>query len=189
MDEAVLQGLVRAVQQAAPASVLPPNALSSNAPVPVRRPPAAETVRLYASDWAAFVAWCHEAQLTPLPADSDTVTAYLTSLADTLSYGTLLRRLAAIADQHRQYGLAAPAADPAGKALLREVRGLAIRRRRPRPPSGLLARMAAALQTNTPQNVITLDMFGSFFRAAERPTRLPAWRGREAAWSSCRQCR
>jgi integrase len=78
----------------------------------------------------------------PLPADPDTVTAYLVSLAETLSYGTLMRRLAAIADQHRQYGLVAPPTDPAGKTLLREMRGSAIRRRRPQPASSLLARMA-----------------------------------------------
>jgi hypothetical protein len=54
-----------------------------------------------------------------------------------------MRRLAAIADQHRQHGLAAPAINPAGKVLLRAVRSSAIRRRRPQPPSGLLARMAA----------------------------------------------
>jgi integrase len=125
-------------QPAAPASALP-----SDAPAPSRRPPAAETVRLYASDWAAFVAWCHEAQPSPLPAAPDTITAYLTSVAATLSHGTLMRRLAAIADQHRQHGLAAPAIGPAGKALLRVVRAAAVRRRRPRPASGLLARMAA----------------------------------------------
>jgi hypothetical protein len=66
----------------------------------------------------------------------------LSSLVDTLSYGTLMRRLAAIAHQHRQHGLAIPAIDPAGKALLRAVRGAAVPRRRPRPASGLLARMA-----------------------------------------------
>jgi site-specific recombinase XerD len=130
-------------QPAAPASVLSRDALPPAAPAPSRRPPAAETVRLYASDWAAFVSWCHAAARAPLPADPDAITAYLASLADTLSYGTLMRRLAAIADQHRQHGLAAPAIDPTGKALLREVRGAAIRRRRMQPPAALLARMAA----------------------------------------------
>jgi hypothetical protein len=129
-------------QPAAPASARPPDALPSAAPSPSRRPPAAETVRLYASDWAAFVGWCQAAARAPLPTDADTITAYLASLADTLSHGTLMRRLAAIADQHRQHGLAAPAIDPVGKAILRAVPGSAIRRRRPRPPSGLLARMA-----------------------------------------------
>jgi hypothetical protein len=71
----------------------------------------------------------------PLPTDPDTITAYLASLADTPSHGTLMRRLAAIADQHRQFGLAAPAIDPAGKALLRAVYGSASRR--PLAPSSL----------------------------------------------------
>jgi hypothetical protein len=76
-----------------------------------------------------------------LPADPDTITAYLASLAETMSYGTLMRRLAAIAHQHRQHGFAAPAINPTGKALLRAVRGAAVPRRRPQPASGLLARM------------------------------------------------
>jgi hypothetical protein len=100
----------------------PASALPSDASAPSRRPPAAEMVRLYASPWAAFVSWCHAAARAPLLADPDTVTAYLLSLADTPSYGSLMRRLAAIADQHRQHRLAAPAIDPAARALLREVR-------------------------------------------------------------------
>jgi hypothetical protein len=34
--------------------------------------------------------------IAPLPADPDTITAYLASQADTLSYGMLLQRLAAV---------------------------------------------------------------------------------------------
>jgi hypothetical protein len=56
-------------------------------------------VRRYASDWAAIVRWCYETQFSPAPADPDT--NHLLSPADRLSYGTLMRRLAAIADQHR----------------------------------------------------------------------------------------
>jgi hypothetical protein len=56
----------------------------------------------------------------------------LSSLVDTLSYGTLMRRLAAIAHQHRQHGLAIPAIDPAGKALLRAVPSPGAGRDRPR---------------------------------------------------------
>jgi site-specific recombinase XerD len=125
-----------------PQPVVSASALPSDADAAARRPPAAETVRLYASDWTAFVRWCPAAARAPLPADPDTITAYLASLAETMSYGTLMRRLAAIAHQHRQHGLAAPAIDPTGKALLRAVRGAAVPRRRPQPASGLLARMA-----------------------------------------------
>jgi hypothetical protein len=37
----------------------------------------------------AFVSWCQVAARAPLPVDHDTITAYLTSLTDTQSYGTL----------------------------------------------------------------------------------------------------
>jgi hypothetical protein len=60
--------------------------------------------------------------LAPLPADPDTIMAYLTSVADTLSCGTLMRRLAAI--------------DPAEKALMREVRGAATPQAPAATPSG-----------------------------------------------------
>src|ERR1700759_5369677 len=42
------------------------------------------SARLYTSDWVAFVSWCEAAGRSPVPVDPDTVTAYLTSLADTL---------------------------------------------------------------------------------------------------------
>jgi hypothetical protein len=41
------------MQQTTSASAPP-----SGAPAPFRRPRASETVRPYASDWAAFVSWC-----------------------------------------------------------------------------------------------------------------------------------
>jgi hypothetical protein len=53
--------------------------------------PAAEAVWLYVSDWRAFVSWCKTARRLPLPADPDTIAAYLASPADTLSYGTRRR--------------------------------------------------------------------------------------------------
>jgi hypothetical protein len=82
---------------AAPQQTARASTLASDAPAPSRQRPAAETMRLYANDWAAFVSWCKAAARVPLPADPDTVTAYLASLADTLNHGTLMRRLAAIA--------------------------------------------------------------------------------------------
>ena len=83
------------------------------------RRPAAETVRLYAADWNAFLAWCKSEDLAALPAAPATVVAYLNAGGATLSAGALARRAAAIAAQHRQAGLASPAADPAVTAILR----------------------------------------------------------------------
>ena len=66
------------------------------------RRPAAETVRLYAADWNAFLAWCKGEDLAALPAAPATVAAYLNAGVATLSAGALARRAAAIAAQHRQ---------------------------------------------------------------------------------------
>jgi site-specific recombinase XerD len=67
---------------------------------------AAETVRLYAADWNAFLAWCKSEDLAALPAAPATVAAFLQHGTATASAGTLARRAAAIAAQHRQAGRA-----------------------------------------------------------------------------------
>jgi len=110
----------------------------------VRRLPAAETVRLYQADWRSFEAWCDDTGLAALPADPATVASYLSAASAKLSAGALARRAAAIGDQHRQRGLASPAADPAVRAVLREARERAAPRREPPPRPAQLARMAAA---------------------------------------------
>jgi integrase len=92
----------------------------------------------------AFVTWCRLAGAAPLPAVPATVTAYLSALADQLSAGALAQRPAAIASQHRQYGFASPASDPAVTMLLRHARRTATRRRTPPPTMARLTRMATA---------------------------------------------
>jgi integrase len=114
----------------------------SEEPRSVAWTPAAETRRLYASDWAAFAAWCRAGGHPACPADPATVTAYLGTLALAYSYGALARRVAAIADQHRRRGLAPPATDAALTALLRDARRRGKRRPDP-PPPGTLAQLAA----------------------------------------------
>ena len=112
-------------------------------PTNPRRRRAVETVRLYAGDWAAFVAWCRAAGLTALPASPATVASYLGPLAGTLSHGALGRRLAAIAHEHRRNGHPPPGADPAVRAILQVARRSRTPRRRPPPGPVQLARMAA----------------------------------------------
>src|SRR3984957_17686293 len=114
------------------------------APAAVPRSPAPETLRLYASDWAAFVNWCRLAAAAPLPAAPATVATYLATLGEQLSAGALARRAAAIAAKHRQHGLASPASDPAVTTLLRHARRTATRRRAPPPTVARLTRMATA---------------------------------------------
>ena len=116
------------------------------------RRPSPQTIRLYASDWNAFVKWCRVFGATPLPAEPAAIAAYLETLAGKRSHGALARRLAAIADQHRQNHLASPTRDAAVKAILRDARRVAAGGRKLSPRStpvaakvaGQLARMAAA---------------------------------------------
>ena len=108
------------------------------------RRPAAETVRLYAADWNAFLAWCKSEDLAALPAAPATVAAFLNAGGATLSAGALARRAAASAAQHRQAGLASPAADPAVTAILRAARRAAKPRRPPPPRPVRLVRMAGS---------------------------------------------
>ena len=115
------------------------------APASPRRP-AAETVRLYAADWNAFLDWCKGEGLAALPAAPATVAAFLNAGVATLSAGALARRAAAIAAQHRQAGLASPAADPAVTVILRSARRAAKPRRPPPPRPAQLVRMAGACQ-------------------------------------------
>ena len=106
------------------------------------RTSSAQTIRLYAGDWAAFVTWCRHAGAAPLPAEPHTLAAYLLALSATLSPGSLARRRAAIADRHRHHGLPAPALDHATKLALRAGRRVAKPRRKPLPTATQLARMA-----------------------------------------------
>ena len=121
---------------------------------------AAETRRLYAADWAAFVTWCRERRHAALPASPAAVAAYLGSLSATLKHGAIARRAAAIAGQHRWAGHSSPGTDPAVRDVLRAARDargsagkarpdashtpwLARPARRPPPGPAQLARMAA----------------------------------------------
>ena len=104
---------------------------------------APETARLYASGWAAFVAWCRAARVAPLPAEPQTVAAYLATLGH-LSPGAAARRLAAISDQHRRAGFAIPTIASGVRTALREARRTAPLRRKPLPAPALLLRMAAS---------------------------------------------
>jgi len=126
-------------QQGADASIAPSRQAAPAAP----RRLSARTHHFYARDWAEFVAWCRSAGAVPRPAGAATLAAYLTDVSRRLSPGAVARRLAAIADQHRQAGVIAPTKDPAVKTVLKAMRRAASRRRDPPPSPALLERMIA----------------------------------------------
>jgi integrase len=66
------------------------------------------TKRAYKADWRDFLAFCQKHALSSLPASPDTVTLYLSQLAETKKMATIRRRVASIAEAHRVAGLATP---------------------------------------------------------------------------------
>lgn len=59
------------------------------------------TKRAYAADWQHFMKWCADHQLQALPADIQTVVAYLLDCAETYKLATIQRRLSSIGKAHR----------------------------------------------------------------------------------------
>ncbi len=106
-------------------------------------PAAAETQRLYASDWGHFARWCSSVSAPALPAGPATLTCYLEQHLRVLSIAALRRRLAAIRAQHRQAGLEPPALSLAARATLSQVRPR-MRNRSIALPAAQLRRLAAA---------------------------------------------
>lgn len=80
-----------------------------------------ETMRLYAAEWLAFVAWCRAAKRVALPANAETLAAYLLAAAGKAGRGALGRKRAAIRGMHRQYHLPEPAFDAAARASVRLI--------------------------------------------------------------------
>jgi len=98
--------------------------------------PALSTRKLYAGDWAGFVAWCRVRHCAPLPATAETLAAYLLAVAPRLSRGALGRRRAAIGAMHREAGLPLPRLDAASRKALRDAA---------KPASGAVALLSSAV--------------------------------------------
>ena len=79
------------------------------------------TLRAYHAAWQHFCRWSEEAGWPALPADPETVAAYLASLSATHTTSTLVQRLAALSRAHRLAGLPWPVAHPAIRNTLRGI--------------------------------------------------------------------
>ena len=83
----------------------------------------AATRRAYRSDFALFRAWCGAKQVTSLPAQPETVAAFLAAEANRgAKPSTIGRRLAAIRYAHKLAGHEPPTNSEAVKATLRGIR-------------------------------------------------------------------
>src|ERR1700679_988239 len=74
----------------------------------IRASKAENTLRGYQSDWRAFCAWAEARGLRPLPANPETVAAFIAECAARLKVGSVQRRLNAIAEAHKAMGLDSP---------------------------------------------------------------------------------
>ena len=85
---------------------------------------AASTRKAYASDVAAFTAWCAAAGLPALPADPATVGMYMAQLATTggRKVATINRALVAISQEHQRARLESPTKHPAVLEVMRGIR-------------------------------------------------------------------
>ena len=111
--------------------------------------PTPTTLKLYAGDWAHFVAWCRAQHRTSLPASSDTLAAYLVDCAPGLSRGALGRRRSAISTMHRQAGLPTPVLNTATHNALRTAAKPKTTRSASPTAAGLM-RMAAKCPRDLP---------------------------------------
>lgn len=104
------------------------------------------TLRNYRADLRAFAAWCVQEGRSWLPADADTVAAFLTADAETVAIATLKRRLSAISFAHRYADLPCPSVKSSVQLALRR----AARKKASRPAQAkglttdLLAKIVAA---------------------------------------------
>lgn len=93
------------------------------------------TRRAYRSDFADFSTWCAANGLTAMPAQVESVAAYLAHLADSgRKASTITRRAAAIGYAHRLAGHEPPTNAEPIKAVLRGIRrriGVAVERKAP----------------------------------------------------------
>jgi site-specific recombinase XerD len=108
----------------------------------VRESLAPNTQAAYLSDLAHFEKWGGR-----VPAEPETVAAYLATHADTLSVATLNRRLAALAKVHRSHGMANPTSSELVKSVLRglkRVKGTAQRQATPLLKEDLILALDAA---------------------------------------------
>ena len=82
----------------------------------------ANTVRALKADLERFAAWCAERDLRPLPADADTVAAYVDAMSGDRAPATVRRHVSSIAAVHRAAGERSPLEDAEVRRALSRMR-------------------------------------------------------------------
>jgi site-specific recombinase XerD len=134
---------------------------------------ASSTRKAYATDFRLFKAWCDGKGAASLPAQADTVAAFLAvEVSNGIKSSTLGRRIAAIRYAHKLAGLPTPTVSEAVKATLRGIRrtiGVARTRKTPAIAAKLRAMvlLAPANLTGLRDRALLLMGFAGAFRRSE----------------------
>jgi site-specific recombinase XerD len=88
----------------------------------IRASKSENTLRGYQCDWRGFCAWCEVRQLCPVPANPETVAAFIAESAGRLKVGSVQRRLNAIAEAHKALGLESPTHHPMVTNTMKGIR-------------------------------------------------------------------
>jgi site-specific recombinase XerD len=133
---------------------------------------AASTRRAYQSDFDLFYTWCDANGLSVLPADPETVAAFLASEAKRgIKPSTIARRLAAIRYVHKLAGYEPPTSSEAVKATLRGIRrtlGCSSVKKAPATAERLLAMVGQvpdSLKGTRDRALLLLGFAGAFRRS------------------------
>lgn len=76
------------------------------------------TKKAYRSDWHVFSKWCQKYEVCALPATSETITLFITSLEGYRSLATIRRYLSTISVAHRSAGMDSPCSSDTVKRTL-----------------------------------------------------------------------
>ncbi|RIV29285.1 integrase [Alicyclobacillaceae bacterium I2511] len=103
--------------------VVPAKRLAAHAHEYIQHSKSRNTIKAYQSDWRAFAAWCALQDLSALPANEDTVTLYLTHMAESgHKTSTIGRHMISIGLAHKSRGYTSPTASETVKAVWRGIR-------------------------------------------------------------------
>ena len=109
-----------------------------------------QTCRALRSDSRVWSAWCADRNVSPLPAESTALVAFVDAQAEIKSPATVRRYIATIAHMHRAAGLADPTkAEIVRLAVKRLVRAKGSRQRQAAPLDELAAERILATQPKT----------------------------------------
>lgn len=151
-------------------SVMPADTTRARAYAKASKAP--NTLRAYRSDFREFAVWCEATGARQLPAEPETVAAFLAACADRgLKASTISRKVSAIRFAHRAADLPSPTETAAVEATIRGIRreiGTAVDQKAPATATAIavmLSRVPATVQGIRDRALLALGFAGAFRRS------------------------